>query len=113
MRRLAGDRLPFCWRRVTCAYLGANFNIAAIIHSQRGADPGKRLLEVLMDIIAERFERRDIEHTCFVLEVSSETITKQLIKRSQKSGQGLPRTGRRSNERVGTRLDGRPTLFLR
>ena len=79
MRRPARDRQALCLRRVTRAYFGANFNVAVMSRSQGGTDAGQRFLEVLMDIITERFERRDVEHTRFVPEVSGEAITKQLI----------------------------------
>ena len=48
-----------------------------------------------------------------LLKLSGEAVAKQLIKRGQKRGQGLPGTGWRRDERMCTRLNRRPALFLR
>src|SRR5271166_3895269 len=111
--RHPSDRLPLCCRRIASAHFRTDVHVAAFARAQSGADAGKRFLEILMDVVAQRFERRDIEHSYFTFERSGEPVMKQLIEGSQKRSQRLARAGGRGNERVSAGLNSRPAEFLR
>src|SRR5687767_19066 len=67
-----------------------------------------------MDIGRERLQRRDVQNACFVRQLPTcfQPLTEQLIYRMEKGGQGLTRTGRRSDQGVLARTDGGPSAGL-
>ena len=64
-------------------------HFAAFARTECRPDAGERFFEILMDIVAERFERRDIKHSGFVPQVARETVTKQSIQGGQERSQRL------------------------
>jgi len=68
-----------------------------------------RLGEVLVDVGAQRLERRDVDHAHFV----RRRLTEQIVERDEKRRQGLARAGRRGDERVPAVANRRPSLILR
>ena len=81
VRRFPGNGLPLRGRRVARADLGAHFHVAALACPQRGADSGERFLEVLMNVVAEGFEGRDVQDPRLVLERSGQPVAIQLVQR--------------------------------
>ena len=76
------------------------------------ADGGERLLEVLVDIRAERLEGRDVEDPHLVLETALEPFAQQLVDGVQEGGEGLARPGRGGEEGVPAFADGAPGALL-
>src|SRR5439155_4755251 len=113
VRRSPRNRLPLCRRRVPGAHLRPHFNVAAFLRPQRGANSRQRFLEVLVNVVAQRLQRRHIEDPCLVRQRSRQSFTKQRVQRGQKSRQRFARTRRRGDQRVAARLDRRPAAFLR
>ena len=80
---------------------------------QRGvADFSEWLLEIFLDVVAERFQRRDVEHLRMVIEFTREGLLEEVIDAGEKGGERLAGTGRRSNQNISPRLNGRPSLNL-
>src|SRR5262249_55317565 len=77
------------------------------------ADSLPRLGEILMDVGAERLQRRHIDDPDFVRQRASQALLEQIVECGQKGGQRLPRTGRRGDESVPAFADRGPTLVLR
>src|SRR5262245_3856103 len=80
---------------------------------QRGADFSQRFLEVFVNVIAERFQRGNVNDVGFILELSLHSEPEQRVQRCEKCGERLARTGWRGDERVRSRLNGGPAVFLR
>jgi hypothetical protein len=71
--------------------------VAAGAGAERRLDARQRFRQVLMDIVAQRFERRHVKHSRLVRQRARQSGPKQLIERSQKSRQGFARTRWRGN----------------
>jgi hypothetical protein len=54
----------------------------------------QRDLKVLLNVVAEGFERRDVENLGAILEISSESLAYQSINTSKERGERLARAGR-------------------
>ena len=76
-------------------------------------DLGERDLEVFLDVVAQRFERRDVQHFCAVRERAGGGLPDEAVDAAEKGGEGLARPGRRGNQRASPREDVRPALNLR
>ena len=62
-----------------------------------------------MDIVAERFERGDIENSYFISERSASPSRNNWSSEARNAASVLPGTGRRSDQGVGAGLNSRPT----
>ena len=71
-------------------------------------DAATRLGEILVDVRAQRLERRDVEDADFVRKRPAQPFLEQLVDGGEKRRQRLARSGRRRDERVPARADGRP-----
>ena len=76
------------------------------------ADGGERLLEVLVDVRAERLEGRDVEDAHLVLETVLEPFAQQLVDGVQEGGEGLAGPGRGGEKGVPALADGGPGALL-
>jgi hypothetical protein len=78
------------------------------------ADAGTRLGQVLVDVGAERLERRDVDDTRLVGESAPfEAFTQQIIERDQERREGLAGPRRRGDQCMAAGADRRPTAGLR
>src|SRR5687768_14808289 len=73
------------------------------------ANFSERLLEVFLNVVAERFQRRNVEHLRMVIELTRERLFEEMIDAREKRGKRLPGTGRRGNQNISPRLNGRPS----
>ena len=69
-------------------------------------------LQVLLDVVAERLERREVEHRRLVAQLSGQAAPDQLVDGGQECRQRLARPRRRGDERVATGLDLGPAAGL-
>src|SRR5688572_18593752 len=76
------------------------------------ADFSERSLEVFLNVVAERLQRRNVEHLRMVIELSRERLLEEMIDAREKRGKRLPGTGRRGNQNIPPRLDSGPGLNL-
>ena len=72
----------------------------------------QRLLEVFLNVVAERFQRRDIQHVRMVVKFTRQGLLEEVIDTGEKGGEGLTGPGRRGDQHIATGLNGRPSLHL-
>ena len=101
--RCAQHHAPLPLRRVAGAHR----------HAHVGADAAQRRLEVALDVVAERLERRDVDETRRPLAwTGRRRLGDEAVERPQEGGERLARARRRGDERVSPRGDRRPGLRL-
>ena len=76
-------------------------------------DTESGLGQVLVDVRAQRLERRDVEHANLVGQGSPEALLEQIVDRRQERREGLSRAGRRGNQGVPSARNGFPATVLR
>jgi len=113
VRRPAGHCLSFCGRRVAGAYRGPDIDINTFAGAQRGPNPCQRFLQVFMDVIAERLERRNVNYLRFIIELSRKALPKEGFQGSEECGQRFSRPGWGRDQCVCARLNCRPPALLR
>ena len=77
------------------------------------ADARERRLEIAVDVVRQRLERRDVDDLRLVREPSLEPIAHQPVDGGQKRRERLARSGGRRDQHVPSRLDRGPCLQLR
>ena len=113
VRRAAAHAFPLAGRRVAGAHPGADFDIRQSALAQRLADAGERCLQVALDVVGQRLQRRDVDHLRGVCETACQPLADQPVDRRQERGEGLAGSGRGSNQGMAASLDRRPRLRLR
>ena len=73
----------------------------------------ERLVEVLLHVVAERLERRDVENLGALAEVSGEGLADEGVDAGEEGGEGLAAAGGGGDERVAVSKDVRPAGNLR
>src|SRR2546426_1662906 len=76
------------------------------------ADTGERLAQVLLDVVVEGPERRDVDDVDAVFQSTIGGEAVQVIQRPEERGQRLPGAGGRDDQRIATGRDGVPALAL-
>ena len=74
--------------------------------------PVQRCLEVEVDVVRQRLQRRDVDHLRRVGQAMLQAFAHQRVDRRQERGQRLAGTGRRRDQRVVSGTDRRPCLLL-
>ena len=77
------------------------------------ADASARLGQVLVDVGAQRLERRDVDHAHFVGQRRRAAFVDQLVDRRQERGERLAGAGGRGDQCVAARANGVPSSALR
>ena len=108
MRGAFAQRGTFGLRGVAGAYRGADVDLGPSLRGQLRADAGQRCLEIDVDIVRQRLQRRDVEHLRRVRQAERQTLAKQHVDGGQERRQRLAGTGRRGDERVAAAADRRP-----
>ena len=112
VRRAAAHALALGRGRVAGADPGADLDVGKPAAAQPFADAGQRRLEVAVDVVRQRLERRDVDDLGRVGEPALEALPHQLVDRGQKGRQRLARAGRRGDQGVAAGLDRRPGFGL-
>ena len=73
---------------------------------------GQGLVQILLDVVTERFERGDVHDLCAVFEATGERLLEQGIKTGEEGGERLAGAGGRGDQDVVARLDRRPASGL-
>src|SRR5687767_3298598 len=89
--------------------LGERFSLQLEASSQLG----ERNLEIPLNVVVERLERRDVEKMNAVPERLLQSLDNERVQLPEKRGQSLSRSGRRKDQRVASTRNRRPTLTLR
>ena len=113
VRRTAAHRVALGGGRVARADPGADFHIGKPAPAELLPDAGQRRLEVAMDVVRQRLERRDVDDLSRVGEGAVETLPHEVVDRGQERRERLARAGRRGDERVAAGLDRGPRFGLR
>ena len=113
VRRAATRSIPLARRRVAGAHPAADLDVGQPLLAQRLADAGQRRLEVALDVVRQRLERRDVDDLGLVLEPALEPLPHERVDRGEERGQRLAGAGRRGDQHVPPGLDRRPSLGLR
>src|SRR5258708_2307374 len=86
-------------------------NRAASFRGQKNV--AQRDFEILLDVVAQRLQWRDIENFSAVVEMSRKRLAHQLINAGKECGQRFPRASGRRDEGSSSGENMRPALFLR
>ena len=113
VRRAAAHPLALGGGRVARSDPGADFDIRKPAPAQSLADAGQRRLEIPMDVVRQRLERRDVDDLRRVGERRLEALPHQIVDRGQKGRERLARSRRRGDQRVAAGLDRGPRFGLR
>ena len=76
-------------------------------------DAGQRRLEIAMDVVRQRLQRRHVDDLRRIGERRLETLAHQIVDRGEKGRERLARSRRRGDEGVAAGLDRGPRLGLR
>ena len=112
VRRVALHRRALRRRSIAGAYLGAYRHIRQAVLQQGVADAVQRQFEILVDVVRQGLERRDVEHLCLIRQRRVQSVAHQLIDGGEEGRQSLSRAGGRGDERGVARTDRRPGLAL-
>ena len=113
VRRAAAHALALGGGRVSRSDPGADFDIGKPASAELLPDAGERRLEILMDVIRQRLERRYVDDLRCIRERRLETLAHQVVDCGEKGRERLARSGGRRDERVAAGLDRRPRFSLR
>ena len=113
VRRPAAHALAFARRRIAGPHPGADIDIRQALLPQGGADARQRRLQVALDIVRQRLERRDIDDLRLVAQLALDALPHQGIDRRHEGGERLAGPGRRGDQDMAALANGRPGLRLR
>ena len=113
VRRGARHALPLAGRRVAGAHPGADLDIRQSLGAQRFAHAGERHLQIALDIVRQRLQRRDVDDLRLVSQIARQPLPHQRVDRRQKRRERLARPGRGRDQHMPAGLDRRPRLGLR
>ena len=80
---------------------------------QFGRDAGERQLEIAVDVVRQRLERRDVDHLRGIGQLAGDGLPHQPIDRREERRQGLARAGGRGDQCVAPSGNRRPRRHLR
>jgi hypothetical protein len=113
VRRLLHHLRAFARGRVARAHHHANLGQVDAGLFRAGLQLGERLEQVLLHVVAERLERRHVQHVRLVGELAVGGETEELVEAGEEGGERLARARRRGDEHVFARANERPPANLR
>ena len=113
MRRALQHRTPLVHERVAGADSGANLWHQEATFAGHLQNFAERDFEVLLDIVAQRLQRRNIKDLGAVLEITCHRFAHQSINAGEKCGERFAGASGCGNERGLTCQNVRPSLLLR
>src|SRR5437773_2527850 len=100
MRRAAAHALALAGRGVAGAYPGADVDVGQALRAQGRPYALERRLEVLLDVIRQRLEWRDIDHLGLIRQAAVEPLADQRVDGGEKGGERLAGAGGCGDEHV-------------
>ena len=100
-------------QRVAGADRGANLRHQQAAFARHLKNFAQWDFEVLLNIVAQRLQRRDIQNFSSIVEIAGQRLTHQLINTRKKRSQSFARARRRRNEGGSSGQNMRPALHLR
>ncbi len=114
VRRFFDQRLTLRGSRIASANFGAHIDVVAFGFTQQCANSSERFLQIFADIVAQRFQRRDVNDLRFIGQFSPSTPSRnRRIQRGKEGRQRFSRTRWRRNQHVPAGLNCRPAAHLR
>ena len=113
VRRPARHGLARGGQRVAGADRHAHLGKLQPVGRRGGPDPRQRGPEILLDVVVQRTERRDVDDVDTVLQPLLEPETVEVIERPEERGEGLARARRGDDQGVAPRGDRLPAFTLR
>src|SRR6476620_4511782 len=108
MGRTLGGALALSLRRIARAHPRADSDIRKATVAQRLANAGQRHVEIAMDVVRERFQRRDIDDLSLVRQPTIKSLAYEAIGGTKKGGERLPGTGWCRDQHISSRGDRGP-----
>ena len=113
VRRAPQHGAALVHQRVAGAHGHADFRHQQAALAGLLQDFAERDLEIFLNVVAQRLERRDVEDFGCVCELAGQRLAHQAVNAGQERRQRFSRAGGRGNERGAARQDVRPARFLR
>ena len=113
MRRALAHAGALGLRRVAGADQGADLDIGQIERFELLADTGERQRQILLDIVGQRFQRRNVNDQRLVRQRRLDAAADQAVDRGEEGGQRLAGPGRRGDQDIAAGLNCRPSPCLR
>ena len=95
MRRPLQHGAALVHQRVPGAHRGANLRHQQTALPRHLQDFSERDFQVFLNVVAQSFQRRDVEDFSPVVQIARQRLAHQAINAGQKCGEGLARTGGR------------------
>jgi len=86
VRRPLGHRHSFVSRRIPGSNESANVDLREAHRLQLLLDPGQRFLQILLNVVRESFERRDVNDLGGVFKPSFQPLSYKIVDSRQKRG---------------------------
>ena len=99
-------------QRVAGADRGANLRHQQAALARHLQNLAQRPFEIFLDVVAQRLQRRDIQHFGAVVQITRQRLAHQTINAGQKRGQRLAGAGGGGDERGAPGENVRPALLL-
>src|SRR5262249_16698627 len=113
MRRMGEHLLPLADQSVAGSDSRTNGREWHTLLGGDFRDFRERRFQILANVIAQRFERRDVNHVDPLFEIAGPRLAHQMIEAEQKCGKCLTGTGGRGDQDIAARTDFWPTENLR
>jgi hypothetical protein len=113
MWRALLHRAAFVHQGVAGAHRGAYLGHEETALAGEFQNLAQRHVEIFLNIVAERFERRDVQNLGLVLDLAGERLAHQAINACEKGRKSLTGTRRSANQRVLFGQNVGPALLLR
>ena len=110
VRRGFAHRRAVFLRCVAGAHGGVDLQFGQAHHAQLLGDAGQRVLQVDLDVVGQRLERRDVDHQGFVGQAVGgfQAAVDQIVDDGEKRGEGLAGAGGRGDQGRTALADQRP-----
>src|SRR3984885_1421360 len=112
MWRAATHPLTLSDGRVSRSGPGADIDIGKPAPAELFSYAGQRRLEIAMDVVRQRLERRHVDDLRRIRERRLETLPDEVVDRREKGRERLARSRGRGDEGVAAGLDWRPSFAL-
>ena len=113
VRRALAHARALGLRRVAGANERADLDVGQAERLQFGADAGERRLQVALDVVRQRLERRDVDDVRLVREAPRGAFAHQRVDRGEERRERLARAGGRGDQCMAAGHDRRPRRDLR
>ena len=113
VRRPLQHRPPLVHQRVAGADGGANLRHQQSALARHLQNLAERDFEILLDVVAQRLQRRDVENFSAVVQIAGQRLAHQAINAGKKCSQRFAGAGGRGDQRGASGEDMRPALLLR